>query len=744
MAVNPQKFLPQGKKGGALAPRPSSAITSSKFKGVEEEKVNTRYKIKESLVTIRDLLGDRFAQQKEDYKDEKIAKEREARKKGETKLETPTDPDDKKIPKKLVPKLSFLDGIKKFLGNILIGWIAIRLLEFLPKIIPILKRIGKIADFIIDFGGKILDGLITFVDWGYKALDATKKWIGDKFGDGAAQKFTQFTSLMTGMMNKIFILGMTIVAFADALGGVDWLGLIDRWKKIIRQAITDGPRKTARRLSIWAQRKAGRHVRQLVRPIAKGIKHFGGSVAEVGKKKLVDPVVDLVQKRGPQIIDAARKTKVGKSIEGVVEQVKNIKPKVVIDTAVQNLKQSKAGKVVNEVIEGVGENLVKRKKQIVELSKRGTELFVGAKKTGAGLLDNTTRGISKGWSWLLKKGKNIWAGILEKSGKVRKFINKKLAGWGDEFMKLGARAKEAFMKRILTPIMTFLGPLFKKITGIGDTITNLLRKIPGFDNILSVLKKKGAKGIFDVGPILKQIGPKALDIIGGVINLLFSYDRFAAGDTVGGVIEGASGLLDLSALPPPLGPGFLPGPKISLGLDAYMFARDILPEFFPEADLQKGEDELIKKVGLGGFKSNLDNIFSKLPSLSEIGNFMGLGKKDEGSKDSTQAGEGSGVDGLEGGDSTKENIIANNVQSSEGEGSEKFLPVDVNSVSKKADGVSSYASYESGGEQEVVVVASSDTGDLPEESTTQEGDIIPVQVGSGGGSSSFEALYAGG
>ena len=192
------------------------------------------------------------------------------------------------------------------------------MLEFLPKIIPILKRIGKIADFIIDFGGKILDGLITFVDWGYKALDATKKWIGDKFGDGAAQKFTQFTSLMTGMMNKIFILGMTIVAFADALGGVDWLGLIDRWKKIIRQAITDGPRKTARRLSIWAQRKAGRHVRQLVRPIAKGIKHFGGSVVEVGKKKFVDPVVDLVQKRGPQIVDAARKTKVGKSIEGVV------------------------------------------------------------------------------------------------------------------------------------------------------------------------------------------------------------------------------------------------------------------------------------------------------------------------------------------------------------------------------------------------------------------------------------------
>ena len=73
---------------------------------------------------------------------------------------------------------------------------------------------------------------------------------------------------------------------------------------------------------------------------------------------------------------------------------------------------------------------------------------------------------------------------------------------------------------------------------------------------MKLLKKKGAKGLFNLGPILKEIGPKAIDIIGGVINLLFSYDRFAAGDTVGGVIEGASGLLDLSALPPPLGPGF--------------------------------------------------------------------------------------------------------------------------------------------------------------------------------------------
>ena len=40
--------------------------------------------------------------------------------------------------------------------------------------------------------------------------------------------------------------------------------------------------------------------------------------------------------------------------------------------------------------------------------------------------------------------------------------------------------------------------------------------------------------------------------------------------------------------------GFVPGPGISMGIDAYMFARDFVPI------LQEGEEKVISSIGLGG------------------------------------------------------------------------------------------------------------------------------------------------
>ena len=206
-------------------------------------------------------------------------------------------------------------------------------------------------------------------------------------------------------------------------------------------------------------------------------------------------------------------------------------------------------------------------------------------------------------------------------------MNSRWGDFGNWLKKAGSRAKEIMIEKVLKPAKKHLDPLMKRMTGVGDTITKALRKIPGFEWVMKLLKKKGAKGIFDLGPVLKQIGPKAIDIIGGVVNMVFAYDRFAQGDTVGGLIEGASGILDLSALPPPIGAGFVLGPKLSLGMDAYMFARDLLPDFAPEADLKAGEDAMIKKLGLGGIKGKIDSLFKKLPDLSTIMGWL-TGNKD--------------------------------------------------------------------------------------------------------------------
>ena len=75
---------------------------------------------------------------------------------------------------------------------------------------------------------------------------------------------------------------------------------------------------------------------------------------------------------------------------------------------------------------------------------------------------------------------------------------------------------------------------------------------------------------------------------------------------------------------------------------------------------------------------------------------------------------------------------------------ENILPLDVNSVSKKATSVSESASYEDGVE-ETVVVKSGSQDEVSTDTTTKE-SLTVVAVGGGGGSDSevSDLLYKGG
>ena len=173
-------------------------------------------------------------------------------------------------------------------------------------------------------------------------------------------------------------------------------------------------------------------------------------------------------------------------------------------------------------------------------------------------------------------------------------------------------AKKAVMQKIVEPLKPFLDPIIDKAKKIGDKVIGILKKIPGFDNVLQVLKKKGVNGLGDAAGILKKAGSKALPIVGGIFNLLFAYDRLAGGDTFGALLELMSAGFDISGLF-----GFPAGPGISMGIDAYMFARDFVPL------IQEGEEKAINAIGLGGFKSEIDKIASKLPDLGSIVKMLG-------------------------------------------------------------------------------------------------------------------------
>ena len=71
------------------------------------------------------------------------------------------------------------------------------------------------------------------------------------------------------------------------------------------------------------------------------------------------------------------------------------------------------------------------------------------------------------------------------------------------------------------------------------------------------------------------------------------------------------------------------------------------------------------------------------------------------------------------------------------------MPLDVNSVAKKINNVSSSASYEDDAEQTVVIPSRSQEQSVDNNQST--GQPVPVAVGGGGGSSEIaDALYMGG
>ena len=203
---------------------------------------------------------------------------------------------------------------------------------------------------------------------------------------------------------------------------------------------------------------------------------------------------------------------------------------------------------------------------------------------------------------------------------------------GDWFGKQAKNVQDGISKKIMTPLMEFLEPALKPILALKDSLMKNLMKIPGLEKLL---KKIGLQSLDGAASIAKKMGAKALPWIGGLINILFAYDRFASGDLVGGIIESVSGALDIA--------GMWPG---SLALDAYMFGRDMFPE-----TVMGAEEGLIDLVpGATAAKGKIEGVISKLPDLGQIISMLTGGEKGEKGQlekiDATESIEGKAMGGL--------------------------------------------------------------------------------------------------
>ena len=565
--IKPEMIAPGGGSGGSgggaiikskVVSVPSSALVP--VKKSPEIKTGTGSGIVGILETIRanvkqidDFYKGTLAAKREEIKKRKKQESDERKAEQETKLEKPKiDKKPKNIKGLKMPKTGLLDGIFKFIGTVLMGMLVMKLIDFADTLAKsgILPVLGKIGDFVLNVGGKILDGLVTFIDKAYDFYDGFRKSIGDNFGEGAQEQFDNLSGTLNKVLNTVFSVGLAISLLAGAI-----------------------PQKDPK-----------------VKPKSK-TRPKPPSAAD---KKLKKMGLDDDQ------IKAYNKARQGGAgATDALKQAKKVKPKP---------KPKGFFGRIGEGFQKAGEGLAKAGQSAVDIGKSGL------KAIGGGLNKISGGNLGKLGDFLGEQYNNVSKGARTAFDRVAGLGNTLKGKFGSamESVKgaignMAKSAQNAIVQKIVEPLKPFLDPVIDKAKKIGDKVTGILKKIPGFDNVLQVLKKKGISGIGDTAGILKKVGSKALPIVGGLFNLLFAYDRLAGGDTFGALLELLSAGFDISGLF-----GFAAGPPISMGIDAYMFARDFVPL------IQEGEETAIKSLGLGGLKSNLDAMASKLPDLGTI------------------------------------------------------------------------------------------------------------------------------
>ena len=216
--------------GGALSVRPSAPLIPSQVSSASSSIVpvggqnegglkGTLFRIKTTTISIDTFLKDSYRTDKDQQKDKVRLEEQEKRGKRERELEKKEDKESKpqgmSVP---LPKLGFFGMLKKFIFNMLFGWLTIKLIDMLPQLQKYLTVVATVADSILDWGGKWLNALASIINVGYKMVTGVEKKVGDLFGQKGVDIFNKFTETFTTLMNVSLITAL-IAARGGGFGG---------------------------------------------------------------------------------------------------------------------------------------------------------------------------------------------------------------------------------------------------------------------------------------------------------------------------------------------------------------------------------------------------------------------------------------------------------------------------------------------------------------------------------------------
>jgi len=342
-----------------------------------------------------------------------------------------------------VPGVGLLSGIFGFISKFLFGALLMKLVDLAPKLAPLLNNIANGIKFVDNFFGvsagvsSLLNGLASFIDFGYQLVDGAEKVIGQVFGVEGAEKFKIFMENVRNLING-FILWKLI------------------GQKIFQQVVKNITnafklvRGFARRAFVGLKRLMGPGARKGIRGIFKA----GRGLATKGLSKVGGFAAKIFGKAAPLITPGFKAAKPFAS--KFFSKIPIVGPLVV--TIVSLLSGEPA---TQAIFKGLGAALGGALGTLIPIPVLGT--LIG-ETIGVFVGDLLYEGMfGKGWGEAGKKLKDTLVTIF----KGGKFVF--------DFMKSGfVNFINNFKKEHMVKLPKVLG-VQVKLPGIGDTIPNLLQ-----------------------------------------------------------------------------------------------------------------------------------------------------------------------------------------------------------------------------------------------------------------------------
>ena len=220
-----------------------------------EDLQGTAFRIRKSVVDINTLLKGSLTLDKLQAKKKRVKDKQLTKKKQERKLEKPKG-EGKGIGRFVPQKAKSLFGRTiNFLVTIFWGWLIMKFWDHLPKLLVVVKGIAGVMNWLKEWGGKVLNALVTLVDWGNKLVTGLRDKVGDLFGEKGLKIFDKLGNTLKWVLNIAAIAAMTAgIVLMKSTSLAYWRGFRDgmmgRKGKIAGNIFKYGLRRAPRRLLI--------------------------------------------------------------------------------------------------------------------------------------------------------------------------------------------------------------------------------------------------------------------------------------------------------------------------------------------------------------------------------------------------------------------------------------------------------------------------------------------------------------